>query len=173
MRWTTWMSKWHNSAFMGRTRDICFPPGLSWGLLKWLEQALLPGHNPIPLQMHRAGHLTTAARLEHPPCQPFPLCWLARLSLQQRLADCHFSPLSQKDWKIQMVLLRKAWLIFHLLFYSGETKWNKIIYKRWLYPILLTRYNESVNSWSNSSDFELMSKGWVGLKKQNAIQPTE
>lgn len=100
---------------------------------------------------------------------PCPDYWQDRLSVQQRCAHCHSSPLSQKHLKIQMDLLRKSWIIFHLLLHSGETKWNKIIYRRQLYPILLTRHNESLNSWNNSSDFELISKRWADLKKQNAI----
>lgn len=139
----------------GGPEIICFPPGLSWGLLNWSGQILLPRDGPIPLQMHSMGHLTSTEQQEHSLCQPFPLHW-AECAAE---TDCHFSPLSQKGWKIQMVLLRKAWLKFHVLFYSGGTKWNKITYKRWLYPVLLTGYKESVNTWNNSSDFEPMSKG--------------
>lgn len=149
------MSKCHNSAFMGRIRDICFPAAFPSGFVEQ-SQSLLPGM----LLSH------SECTVCHFPC---PDCWQDRLSVQQRCAHCHSSPLSQKHLKIQMDLLRKSWIIFHLLLHSGETKWNKIIYRRQLYPILLTRHNESVNSWNNSSDFELMSKRWAGLKKQNAI----
>lgn len=145
------------SAFVGRIREICFPAAF--------PQVFWSGQDRLCYQ----GML-----LSHTECTewhfPVPwLCQLDRLSVQKRCAHCHFSPPSQKHWEIQMALLRKAWIIFHLLLHSGETKWNKIIYRRQLYPLLLTRYNESVDSWNNSSDFELMRKGWVGLKKQNAI----
>lgn len=137
---------------------ICSPAAFSSGFVKESEQSLLPGDAPVPLWVHRVW------------CFPVPwLCWLHRLRVQQRWAHCHFSPLSQKHFKIQMGLPRKSWIIFHLLLHSGETKWNKVIYRRQLYPLLLIRYNESVISWNNSSDFELMSKGWAGLNKQNTI----
>lgn len=121
--------------------------------VKLSEQSLLAEDAPVPVWVHRVWH--------------FPMPWL--LAGQAECAAEMCSPLSQKHLKIQMALFRKSWIIFHLLLHSGETKWNRVIYRRQLYPLLLTRYNESVNLWNNSSDFELMRKEWAGLKKQNTI----